>query len=174
MSGAPVTVRTARPDEYEKIGALTIEAYRRLPVDHLWRGYDEEILDVEGRARHAEVLVAVAGDLVIGSVSFVGDASSRWSEFTRPGEAQFRLLAVDPAARNRGAGRALVRACIERAGNRPMCIYTSRWMEAAHRLYERLGFARRPERDVPASVWDRGGGPLPPEWAGEPFLAYVR
>ena len=41
------------------------------------------------------------------------------------------------------------------------------------RMYERMGFVRRPDRDVPQSVWDdppvEG---LPPEWVGQAFLGY--
>ena len=47
-------------------------------------------------------------------------------------------------------------------------------MEAAQRLYPRLGFVRRPDRDVPYEEW---GGPqidnLPSEWIGRPFLAFT-
>ena len=43
--GHMITVRLARPDEYARVGALTLAAYAALPVDHLWGGYDEEILD---------------------------------------------------------------------------------------------------------------------------------
>ncbi|WP_236829668.1 GNAT family N-acetyltransferase [Blastococcus sp. KM273128] len=47
-------------------------------------------------------------------------------------------------------GEALVRACLARArqaGRRRVVISTGTRMTAAHRLYERLGFTRLPERD---------------------------
>ncbi len=97
-ASALITVRPATADEYERVGTLTVAAYRALAVDHLWGGYDEEILDVEKRAAHGEILVAVVDDRVVGSVMYVDDAASEWSEWTEPGEVQFRLLAVDPAA----------------------------------------------------------------------------
>ena len=43
-----LVVRPARPDEYERVGALTIAAYKTLDRDHLEDGYDEQILDVAG------------------------------------------------------------------------------------------------------------------------------
>ncbi|MCZ2859682.1 GNAT family N-acetyltransferase [Blastococcus sp. VKM Ac-2987] len=60
------------------------------------------------------------------------------------------MLVVDPAAQGRGVGAALVSACLERArraGKRRVVISTGTRMTAAHRLYERLGFTRLPERD---------------------------
>ncbi|HTL86381.1 MAG TPA: GNAT family N-acetyltransferase, partial [Acidimicrobiia bacterium] len=60
-------VRDALAHEYERVGELTIAAYRALPVDHLWDGYDADILDVATRAKVAHVLVAVEGDDVLGA-----------------------------------------------------------------------------------------------------------
>jgi ribosomal protein S18 acetylase RimI-like enzyme len=77
-------------------------------------------------------------------------SDSPYAEITDEGEAEFRMLVVDPAARGRGLGEALVRACIERAralGSPRLRLSTLPLMTAAHRLYERLGFVRTPERD---------------------------
>jgi predicted N-acetyltransferase YhbS len=60
------------------------------------------------------------------------------------------MLAVAPAAQGRGVGETLVQHCIDaasRAGRNGLFIYSGSWMAAAHRLYGRLGFQRRPERD---------------------------
>jgi GNAT superfamily N-acetyltransferase len=169
-----IEVRVARPDEFGRVGDLTVAAYRLLPVDHLWGGYDAEILDTSARAERADVLVAVVDGDVVGSVTFVSDAASPWSEWTETGEVQFRLLAVDAAARGRGVGEALVRACITRAGRAPIMIHTTPWMDTARRMYDRLGFVRRPDRDVPYEEWHRPEiDNLPAEWVGQSFLAYA-
>jgi ribosomal protein S18 acetylase RimI-like enzyme len=171
-----VSVRTARPAEFDVVGDITVAAYRSLPVDHLWGGYEADIRDVAGRAKSSDVLVAVdQHDAVRGAVTFVSDPESRWLEWTEPGELQFRLLAVDVSARAHGIGAALVRGCLERAGNRPVVIHTTRWMEAAQRLYERLGFVRRGDRDVPYAEWfdPARDHDLPREWIGASFLAYA-
>jgi ribosomal protein S18 acetylase RimI-like enzyme len=163
------------PSEFARVGELTLAAYRALPVDHLWGGYDTEILDVAARAKVAHVLVAVEHDDVLGAVTYVDDTTSLWSEWTQPGEAQFRLLAVDARARGQGVGETIVRECLRRADDRPVVIHTTRWMEAAQRLYARLGFERRPDRDVPDEVWNSPPVVgLPEEWLGESFLAYER
>jgi predicted N-acetyltransferase YhbS len=170
-----ITVRIAAPADYERIGALTVAAYDALPVGHMWGGYDEKMLDTGDRADHGDLLVAVADERVVGSVMYVADSSSEWSEWTEPGEAQFRLLAVDPTAHGLGAGGALVLACIERAtaASQPIAIHTTPWMETAQRIYARFGFVRRPDRDVPYDEWNQGRDlELPNEWIGQSFLAY--
>ena len=116
-----VDIRSVRPDEYEQVGALTVAAYRLLPVDHLWGGYDRDILDVAGRVNGADVLVAVDDEKLLGAVTFVGDEGSPWLEWTQPGEVQFRLLAVDAAARGKGIGETLVRARASRGRMRARC-----------------------------------------------------
>jgi ribosomal protein S18 acetylase RimI-like enzyme len=167
------TIRPARPDEYDRVGELTVAVYRALPVDHLWGGYEAEILDTAGRAKAADIIVAVENDVIAGTTTFVADHGSPWSEWTEPGEAQFRLLVVDPAARGHGVGELLVRDCMTRADGRPIVIHTTKWMPAAQRMYDRLGFVRRPDRDVAYDEWLQPEWKIPSEWIGEPFLAFA-
>ena len=146
------TIRAVRPDDYERLGELTAAAY--LDDGLLDFGAADPYLavlrDVGRRAEHAEVLVAVddAGT-VLGGVAFVG-APGPFADVAREGEAEFRTLAVAPEGRGRGVGTALVRACIDRAralGRRRVVLSTQPMMHAAHRVYERFGFTRAPERD---------------------------
>jgi ribosomal protein S18 acetylase RimI-like enzyme len=144
-----VEVRQASPEEFGAIGRLTVEAYRadgQLGGEH---GYDKVLADVTARAEHGEVLVAVSGAKVLGSVTFVLPGS-RYAELSGPGEAEFRMLAVDPVAQGRRIGEALVRACLDRAtelGCTAVVICARDFSVPAHRLYERLGFVRVPELD---------------------------
>ena len=74
-----------------------------------------------------------------------------WAEIARADEAEFRMPAVSHEARGRGAGEALVQACIERAraaeGVVGLVLSTQEAMLGAHRIYPRLGFVSTPERD---------------------------
>jgi ribosomal protein S18 acetylase RimI-like enzyme len=75
---------------------------------------------------------------------------SPWREISGPGEGEFRMLAVDPGAQRQGIGEALVQASVDvicAAGRERVVISSARDMTAAHRLYERLGFTRAPDRD---------------------------
>ncbi|MFF7650053.1 GNAT family N-acetyltransferase [Streptomyces sp. NPDC007983] len=148
-----VTIRRARDEELDDIGELTARVY--LGDGLLDFGDDDPYLatlrDAQRRAAEAEVLVAAdaASDAVLGALAFAVHGGT-YAELARPGEGEFRMLAVRPEARRRGAAEALVRACMDRTrelGLRRIVISSHRKMTAAHRLYGRLGFVRAPERD---------------------------
>ncbi|MGA4851222.1 GNAT family N-acetyltransferase [Streptomyces sp. G5(2025)] len=151
MDTTTLTIRRARPEEYEALGALTAQAY--LDGGHLDFGAQDPYLavlrDVAARAAAAEVLVAEAGGKALGCVTYVASGGPM-ADIARDGEAEIRMLAVSTAARGRGAGETLVRECVRRAreaGRTGLVLSTQTSMHAAHRLYERLGFVRTPERD---------------------------
>lgn len=156
-----VVIDRAVPEDFPRIAELTVGAYdaEGLAPDE----YRPVLADVAARAAHTELLVARDGDRIVGSVALALDGV--YGEVLRSSdEAGFRMLAVDPTARGRGIGERLVIECIDRAraaGKRRMVMSTDARMHAAHRLYERLGFRRLPERD-----WS----PLP----GIALLVYTR
>jgi GNAT superfamily N-acetyltransferase len=146
------TIRQARPDEFQALGDLTAAAY--LDDGLLDFGpqdpYLQTLRDVPARARHAQVLVAVDDDeTVLGGVTFVPEPGA-FADIAEPDEAEFRTLAVAAAGRGRGVGGALVQHCIDRArelGRHRLVLSTQPTMHAAHRIYERSGFVRQPQRD---------------------------
>jgi ribosomal protein S18 acetylase RimI-like enzyme len=143
-------VRPVRPEEHRLAGQVVVAAYRALPASHMLGGYADELADVGRRSREAEVLVAVDRAGVVGCVTFVPDRSSPWAERLETGEAGIRMLAVDPTGQKRGVGRLLLAACVDRSvtrGSSGLFLHSTPWMTAAHRLYERNGFVRVPERD---------------------------
>jgi ribosomal protein S18 acetylase RimI-like enzyme len=151
VSDAGIVVHVARPAELPAAGDVVVRAYRALGGDP-HEAYLAHVRDAPARARHCPVLVAMdeATGEVLGSVTYVPDHRNPYAELAGEDEGEFRMLGVAPDAQGRGAGAALVRACIERAradGRRGIVISTSPVMHAAHRLYEHLGFRRAPERD---------------------------
>ncbi|HVE99203.1 MAG TPA: GNAT family N-acetyltransferase [Mycobacteriales bacterium] len=144
-----ITVRRADPAEYDAVGALTVAVYRDLRGGHPGE-YDAQLQDVAARAAQGEVYIAVDSDgHLLGSVTFAPHGSE-YAEQSAPDEAVFRMLAVAPGARGRGAGRALVETCVDRArslGLRRLRLSTQLSMRAAHRLYETMGFTRTPDDD---------------------------
>jgi ribosomal protein S18 acetylase RimI-like enzyme len=146
-----VEIRPARPEEFAEIGEVTLEAYRSDGfLDGTEASYADKLRDTAARSRTGELLAAVdASGTVLGSVTVVRPGTE-WAEISREGELEFRMLAVTPAARGRGVGEALTHAVLERArelGSARVVLSSLDSMTAAHRLYERLGFTRLPERD---------------------------
>jgi ribosomal protein S18 acetylase RimI-like enzyme len=143
------TIREAAPAEYDAIGDLVVRAYR--DVGETDESYYDELRDVASRAAVVPVLAAVeeGSGRVLGAVTFVpGPGPFHEGEFGDA--ASIRMLAVDDDARGRGIGTALVQECLRRAraaGRDRVSLYTRPFMTAAHAMYERLGFERRPELD---------------------------
>lgn len=152
---APALIRNATPADEPAIRRVIAAAYGEFDAvlsPDLHAAYLADLLDLDSRLADAVLLVADVDGEVVGTVSFYPDATaagfgwpSRW--------AAFRALAVDPSHRGRGAGGALVAACIERAaatGASTVCLHTAHFMSAAVDLYERFGFRRVPEFDLSA------------------------
>ncbi|KQX75132.1 GNAT family N-acetyltransferase [Aeromicrobium sp. Root472D3] len=148
-------VRVARADEHRAVGALTVAGYDA--DGHLVRPdgtYDDRyaavIGDVAARAADSEVLVAVDGDRLVGTVTWCPYGSAFAELARQPHQGELRTLSVDPGARGRGTGRALVEACLERArraGLTEVLLCSLTEMATAHRLYLSMGFVRRPDLD---------------------------
>jgi len=144
-------IRPVRADEHEALARLTVRAYRVVHGEVIDGLYVDDLLDVAGRAAAAEVLVAVDGDgALLGGVTYVPDRSSPMAEFDDEDAASVRMLAVDPRFQGRGAGAALMAACLDRAraaGRDRMVLHTTADNAFARAMYERMGFRRDPTRD---------------------------
>ncbi|MFY1690056.1 GNAT family N-acetyltransferase [Plantactinospora sp. WMMB782] len=144
-------VRVAEPADFDAIARLTVAAYRadgQLDGEH---GYEQVLADVPARVDAGELLVATdpATGEPLGAVLFVLPGSA-YAELCGAGEAEFRMLAVDPLAQGRGVGKALVRACLDRARAQDcsrVVICVRSFSAPAHRLYDGFGFVRTPDRD---------------------------
>jgi ribosomal protein S18 acetylase RimI-like enzyme len=156
-----VTIRLATPADFPAVAHLCTNAYAPfVGEDH---AYMAELRDVAPRAAAAELLVATDGLRILGTVTFVPNGGPL-GEIATPAEAEFRMLAVDPAARAKGIGTALTQHILKASrerGKAGIVCSTRPDMHSAHRVYERLGFVRAPDRD-----WS----PLP----GIDLLAYAQ
>jgi ribosomal protein S18 acetylase RimI-like enzyme len=143
-------VRLVAPHEYARVAQLSVDAYGHdydLPDD-----YRASLADVATRAREHEVWVAedLATGELLGTV-VTPRPGGHISELGRDGELDFRLLAVDPAARRRGVGALLTEHVIALARQRNLTrvvMNSGPQMTGAHALYHRLGFVRLTERET--------------------------
>ena len=141
-AAARTTLRPVHPAEHEAVGAVVLAAYDA--VGRMSDEYRRQLRDTAARIDgESTVLVAVDDDRVVGTITAA--------------DGGVRALAVDPRAQGRGIGRALVERVIadaRAAGWRRVALTTMAFMHGAQRLYEDLGFERRPDLDVryPAGV----------------------
>ncbi len=141
-------LRRAGPGDLDTAGAVTVAAYEEFthgPSD----AYVARLRDAATRDREAELWVAEVRGEVVGTVTIAPEGSP-WREIGRPGEGEFRMLAVAPTARRRGVGEALMGLVLDRfrqMGAHAVVLSSLADMTAAHRVYERHGFRRLPERD---------------------------
>ena len=149
-----LVVREARLTELVWIGELTADVYGGEGL--AGPEYLQVLRDAKARWRSPATTLLVAHDDgaedpedILGTVVYAAPGSP-WQDLASGADAEFRMLATTPSARGRGVGEALVRACIDRAKRAAapsIVLSTGPEMLAAHRLYERIGFVRAPERD---------------------------
>lgn len=147
---ADVEVRLIRADEHQAVGELSDAAYSH---DYqVSEDYRAGLRDVSARADQHQVWVAVGtgtGEL-LGTVA-TPRPGQHISALARPGELDFRLLAVSPIARRRGVGRLLVDHVVSLARIRyasAVVMNSGPEMAGPHRLYEQVGFRRLPDRET--------------------------
>jgi GNAT superfamily N-acetyltransferase len=162
----PLVIRDARSDDLEAISRLILAAFEEhMPAPQgdfspgyrrAFEEYRRDIGDVRSRMGSSQLILAEDGGSIVGVVTlFPPHTSIQYPPGVthRPWPAawaSFRLLAVDPARRGRGVGRALVTECVQRAralGASTLALHTSGLMEIARGLYERMGWVRAPEYD---------------------------
>lgn len=145
-----LVIRRAEPADLDTIGEITVRAYVEGGFTRPDADYVATLADARSRADGAELWVAVSSDgAVLGSVCCAPPGSA-FNEIPAPAEAEMRMLAVSPEAQGGGVGEALARHCIQRAralGLSALALSSLPSMHAAHRIYERLGFVRKPDRD---------------------------
>ena len=127
-------------DGVNRVALAAFEQYRDAYSD--WPAFSANIGRMAALAEHAELIVADAGDEILGAVVYVGPGRPRSALFESEWPV-IRMLVVSPKARGRGIGRALTEECIRR-GQRDraplIALHTTPIMTVALPLYLRMGF----------------------------------
>ncbi len=143
-------LRRATEADHEAIGEVTVAAYTEYS-NATEGGYVDYLRDAATRDREAELWLAEDEETgeVLGTVTLC-PVGSPWREIGADDEAEFRMLGVGPKAQRRGVGSALMDLVVRRAredGMAAIVLSSLEEMTAAHRIYERQGFERVPDRD---------------------------
>jgi len=144
-------IRDFAPQDADAVGSLTLAAYDG--YGSITGPYREQLAAPRRRAAGSTaLLVAEVAGRIVGTVTFVLPEDPEWEGPDPPhADAGFRVLAVAPDTEGRGVGRALVTHCVDLAlhhERRRLMLTSMAWMTRAHRLYDTLGFTRRPDLDV--------------------------
>jgi GNAT superfamily N-acetyltransferase len=154
VSAGELLLRDARPDERPAIARLTLRAYAEyasIMAPSAWQALRDAVMASLADDAGVTRIVAERDGAIVGSVALYDPGAAPYGDLaSRAPWPEVRLVAVDPAERGAGVGRALVLECVRRAaraGSAALGLHTSRSMRAAARLYERLGFVRDPDHD---------------------------
>ncbi len=153
-------IRDAKPEELDEVADVISAAYAQYgpppgSEETLVRAFAEyrtEQRDVRARLADSQLIVAEEDGRIVGSVTFYPPGSDKKLEGWPLGWAAIRLLAVHPDARGKGLGRTLTDECLRRArllGAPVVGLHTAHIMAVAQAMYERVGFTRYPENDMP-------------------------
>ena len=147
------TPRLARPDELERVGSLTVQAYLDGGVlgDGAADSYLATLADAADRSARAELYVLTDADGDVVATMTLAPAGGPYAEVAGAGELEMRMLAVAPSQQGRGLASAMVGFAVRQVSARGLAglvITVIDHNTRALRLYERLGFARQPERDL--------------------------
>ena len=153
------TVDIAKPHQYKRIGELMVRVYSQLagfPNPDEQPAYYDMLANIGNLAGlpKTKLLVATTPEgKIVGAVVYFGDMKYYGSGGSATHEinaAGFRLLAVDHHHRGQGIGRLLTSTCIEAAkkeGQEQVIIHSTKAMQVAWKMYEKMGFERSPDLD---------------------------
>jgi ribosomal protein S18 acetylase RimI-like enzyme len=150
-------IRAATDADAEAIVALWTKAYFSEGEGGRDAPYARSDFDETSTAA-AHLLVAEVDGAVVGVVALLApDEPTR--TVALDDEAELARLVVGSAARRQGLGRALAGRCTELAQSErwpAISLWSRPYQRVGHRLYESLGYRRRPARDsVDATGFER-------------------
>jgi len=156
MANKSLHIRDARESELQHILALVTTSYKEFEAivsPTFWTSYQKLVeTTLKESLSSAEYIVAIQDETFVGSVLLFPPAvpSIYPGKTVKVSVPEFRLLATLPEMRGQGIAKALIAECIQRTRRRGapvLGLYTADFMQAATRLYQKIGFIRVPEED---------------------------
>ena len=153
------TVRNAKEEEFKEIGKIMVDVYSTLkgfPKINEQPKYYEMLKNVGSLTTNPNIELIVAASKqgnIGGAVVYFKDMKDYGSGGTATKEKNacgFRLLAVDSDYRGLSLGKELTIECVNRgkkSSSEQIIIHTTKAMQTAWGMYERLGFKRSEDLD---------------------------
>ena len=154
-----IEIRNAKPEEHPVLGQIMVDVYSSLegfPSQEEQPDYYKMLSNIGELTKNpdTEIFVAVGpkgkvmgGVVYFSNMKYYGSGGIATRETNAAG---FRLLAVDRDFRGKKLGRMLTQRCIDRAkqdGREQLIIHSTKAMETAWKMYERMGFERSKDLD---------------------------
>lgn len=137
------SLKDFRPQDAAQVNALALAAFQQYESAYQdWPVFQSKIANMAALAQAGEIMVAELDHEIVGAVAYVGPGAPK-ADFFKPHWPIMRMLVVSPDARGRGIGRALAQECLRRAerdGAPEFALHTSKIMDVALPMYERMGF----------------------------------
>lgn len=122
------------------LATLAFEQFKDAYDD--WPTFQSKIANMSSLAEIGEIIVAEAENQIVGAVAYVGPGTVK-ADFFRQEWPIMRMLVVAPTFRGLGIGRVLAEECFLRAqrdGASVFALHTSKIMQIALPMYQRMGF----------------------------------
>ena len=136
-------IRDYQPAEAGALNALALEAFAQYAGEYDdWPEFRAKIGKMSALADSGSIFVAENGRNLLGAVCYLAPGMAK-ADFFKREWAVMRMLVVRPSERRKSIGRALTETCLNRAwldGAGVLALHTSPIMQAAGRLYSRMGF----------------------------------
>jgi len=154
MNQEKIIIKTANHEEFDVIGNLMVNVYSQLdgfPKQSEQPEYYKLLQNVGELTKKPDVEIVVAlntDNIILGAIVLIYDMKYYGSGGTATQEknaAGFRLLAVNSNSRGQGIGYKLTMECIKRIEERGIqrtLIHTTKAMQTAWKMYEKIGFKR--------------------------------
>ncbi|MBT7951100.1 MAG: GNAT family N-acetyltransferase [Gammaproteobacteria bacterium] len=154
-----ISIREALPSEFDAVGLLMVEVYSQLedfPTPEEMPDYYEMLASVGEKTKQPSTKILAAFSTtneLLGAVVYfgnMGDYASGGPDIKIDKASGIRLLAVGKNARGLGVGKNLTQACIQEAkdnGHRQVILHSTRVMQVAWDMYEKMGFKRFEDLD---------------------------
>lgn len=142
-------VRLATADDLVAAADICVAAYGAAGQLEPGSPYVADLRATAARAREGILLVAERDGVVVGTAT-ICPPGSPFREIGRDSEVEFRFLAVAPEAQGTGVAAALIAAVEDHAratGADRLAICVRDTNTGAAAMYERMAFAREPQRD---------------------------